>query len=457
MPHELTDQEKIRRLPWFFGHSAANSVFSMLTFFGPVFILFLSELGLPKTRIGFLLSLLPFTGLVALFIAPTVARLGVKRVFVTCWAMRKGVAALLLLTPWVLGEHGPDAAFTLVTAIVAAFAMLRAVAETAWYPWGQEIVPAAMRGRFNGINNLVTMLSGSLALGVSSWVLDHVEGLQRFTLLIGVGVAFGIVCAVLALPIPGGAPGGRAATRYSRAMGEALRGGSFRRFLLYTSLVMVATQALLNAFIPLFMKEQVGLAEGRILWLQVAGYATGLLSGFGWGWQADRRGSKPTLLVAMGLMFLLPICWMVMPRQHELSFAAGLAVAALAGFVSTGWWVCDQRLLYVGIVPPEKRTEYMALYYAWIGLLGGLGPLLAGAALDHFQKLAGRWGPVHVDPYTPLFTAALLMLSAALIAVLGLHSREEATPATALAMLTRRRLPFARRHRPGTPADGGPR
>lgn len=428
MSPQLTDQEKIRRLPWFYGHSAANSMFSMLTFFGPVFILFLDELGLPKTHIGFLLSLLPFTGLVALFIAPTVARLGVKRVFIACWGLRKAVTALLLLTPWVLSRYGADGAFALVTVVMVAFAALRAVAETAWFPWGQEIVPAAMRGRFNGINNCVTMLAGSLALGASSWVLDNVEGLQRFTLLIGVGVLFGVACVVLAVPIPGGAPDQRPSRRHTWAMWQALGDATFRRFLLYTSLVMVATHAVLAAFMPLFMKEQVGLAEGQILWLQVGSYATGLLSGVGWGSLADRRGSKPVLLAVMALFFLLPLCWLAMPRQHELSFAAGLAVAMLAGFASTGWWICDQRLLYVGIVPPEKRTEYMALYYAWIGLMGGLGPLAAGAAIDHFQGLSGRWGPIHVDPYTPLFGATLVMLTVALVAVRGLHSREDPQP-----------------------------
>jgi len=425
MPPEVSDQEKIRRLPWFYAHSAANSMFSMLTFFGPVFVLFLNELGLPKTRIGFLLSLLPFTGLVALFIAPTAARLGVKRVFVICWGLRKAVTALLLFTPWVVARYGSGAAFALVTAVVVTFAALRAVAETAWYPWCQEIVPAGMRGRFNGVNNITTMLAGSLALGAASWVLDHVEGLQRFTLLIGVGVLFGLLCVALSLPIPGGAPGGAPSTRHTRAMGLALADATFRRFLVYTSLVMVATHAVLTAFMPLFMKEQVGLAEGQILWLQVGSYVVGMLSGLGWGGQADRRGSKPVLLMAVGLMFLLPLCWLTMPREHELSFAAGLAVAALAGFASTGWWICDQRLLYVGIVPAAKRTEYMALYYAWIGLVGGVGPLVAGAALDHFGDLSGRWGPIHIDPYAPLFVAALVMLTIALVTVIGLHSREE--------------------------------
>ena len=39
-------------------------------------MLFLNQLGLPKTQIGSLLSLLPFTGISALFIAPSVSRIG---------------------------------------------------------------------------------------------------------------------------------------------------------------------------------------------------------------------------------------------------------------------------------------------------------------------------------------------------------------------------------------------
>ena len=50
MPTTPTDAEKRRRLPWSLAHGAANSVFSQLTFFGPIFVLFLDELGLSKTR-----------------------------------------------------------------------------------------------------------------------------------------------------------------------------------------------------------------------------------------------------------------------------------------------------------------------------------------------------------------------------------------------------------------------
>lgn len=83
IPAPQTDSEKIRRLPWLVAHNTTNNIFCMLTIFGSVFLLFLSQLGFPKTKIGFLLSMLPFCGPVALFIAPLAARAGLKRTFIT--------------------------------------------------------------------------------------------------------------------------------------------------------------------------------------------------------------------------------------------------------------------------------------------------------------------------------------------------------------------------------------
>jgi hypothetical protein len=76
-----SDREKIKALPWNLVHGVLTNIFYLWTFGGSVFLLFLSELGLPKGQIGILLSLFPFSGLVALGFAPVAARLGWKRVF----------------------------------------------------------------------------------------------------------------------------------------------------------------------------------------------------------------------------------------------------------------------------------------------------------------------------------------------------------------------------------------
>ncbi|MEW6755393.1 MAG: HEAT repeat domain-containing protein [Candidatus Latescibacterota bacterium] len=88
-----TEALKLRRLPWVVAHNAANSAFSQLTFFGPVFILFLDDLGLPKTRIGLLLSFLPFAGLLALFLAQVVASGSPDLGPAAAWALGRSGAA----------------------------------------------------------------------------------------------------------------------------------------------------------------------------------------------------------------------------------------------------------------------------------------------------------------------------------------------------------------------------
>lgn len=407
----LTDAEKIRRLPWFYAHSGCNAVFSGLTWFGPVFVLFLNELGLPKTRIGIVLSFLPFSGILALFVASTIARLGVKRVFIVCWGVRKGVTACLLLTPWVLDRSGVDGAFYFVLGCMSVFAVLRAIAETGWYPWAQEIVPPAMRGRMYGINNVIGLLATSTALLAASWILDALPGLLRFRVLIGIGVVSGILCVLFAFAIPGGAPGRLRQTAHWQAMREALADRRLVLYLSYTALALVTMQAVFMAFIPLLMKEEVGLPSSRIVLLEVAGSAVGVLSSYAWGWWTDRTGTRP-LRLALFLMGLLPVLWMLLPRQHAVSFIGALAIACVAGATYNGWWITDQRMLYNEIVPEERRTEYLALYYAWIGLVGGCGPLVAGPLLDACADLRGSWGPVTIDPYTPLLVGSMITITA---------------------------------------------
>jgi len=407
MPEELTDQEKMRKIPWSISFSATSSVFGALTLFGPVFVLFLNELGLPKTRIGFILSLLPFAGLLALFIASSVARIGVKRVFVAFYLMRKIETSLLILTPWVLSRYGNEATFIFVTLVVGAFALCRATAETAIYPWFHEIVPEYFRGRYHGISHIIGLLASALALAAASYVMDNFSGLGRFQILVGAGVAFGLLSVLCVTQVPGGAPRSIEGRKHFGSIRQALGDRDLLLYLLGMGLVLLFIRTVVMSFIPLFMKEQVGLTNGQILLIEVGSYTAGLLSSYLWGWAADHAGSKSVTLLALSLMLILPVWLMLMPRDSQASFLLAASALAISGAASAGWLVGDQRLLYVNVVPFEKRTEYMAIYYAWMGIVGGVGPIIAGAVIDLFQGLEGGWWAFTIDPYTPLFVAGL--------------------------------------------------
>src|SRR5215510_5622964 len=105
---EPTNAEKIRLLHWSYIRNAMNTVYTQFTFFGPGFILFLSELNLNNSQIGLLLSFFPFLGAVSLILTPSVGRFGYKKTWLAFFGARKFITLLLLLVPWVAAKNGPE-------------------------------------------------------------------------------------------------------------------------------------------------------------------------------------------------------------------------------------------------------------------------------------------------------------------------------------------------------------
>src|SRR3954451_18014283 len=125
MLSEPTTVEKLRGIPWSIATNAFNSIFSQLTFFGSVFVLYLDSVGLSKTQIGLVLSLVPFSCVLSILFAPLTAKHGYKRIFVIFYALRKAITALLLLTPWVYWQYGPGSVFLYLATVTGIFAVVR--------------------------------------------------------------------------------------------------------------------------------------------------------------------------------------------------------------------------------------------------------------------------------------------------------------------------------------------
>jgi len=372
---EPTTIEKMRGLRWSIAGDSANAFFVEFTFFGSVFILFLDTLSLSKSQIGIILSLFPFAGLIAPFIAPRVARFGYKRTFITFWSLRKFVTALLLFTPWVYGRLGVEAATLFVGLITAAFALCRATAETGKYPWTQEYVPNQVRGKYSAMDNLFTTIMGIFAVAIAGYVIEHNSELSGFMLLIALGVVIGLVGVWAYSHIPGGAPVSGIVQTKERDIWTAVNDRNFRRYLIGIALMTLATVPM-TSFLPLFMVEEVLLPESRVVLLQNGALIGSLASVFLWGWAADRYGSTPVMLSGVLLRILLPICWLFMPKDSPWSLYAALGIAFLQGVANMGWGIGSARLLFVTVVPTDKKSDYMALYYAWIGVIGGLSQLI---------------------------------------------------------------------------------
>jgi MFS family permease len=437
---EPTTAEKLRGLPWSVAMGGANSVFAQLTLLGWVFVLFLSELGLSKTEIGLLLSMFPLSGVLAPLIGPWAARFGYKRTYLVFFGLRKVVAGLLVLTPVVIARFDSRITLIFVLGVVTTFAVCRAIGETALYPWIQEYVPNSVRGKYSAADNIFATLGAFLAVTTAGYVVGRSADLSRFTVLFAAGVVAGLISVWAGSHIPGGAPG---RTSHRTGLWENLaivgRDADFRRYLVGVGL-MTLTSVPLVSFLPLFVKERLGLSPGRVILVQAGILLGTLVSSFVWGWAADRYGSKPVMLAGVSLAVIMPACWVLTPQRTVLTLPAALAVAFLQGVANIGWLIGSTRMLFVNVVPRQHSSRYMAVYYAWIGITGAVSQMVAGRVLD--GQVLGAFQFLKVDPYTLLFGAGILLPAASFLVLRRVREEEGGLSVLQFAGLFVRGNPF---------------
>ena len=408
---EVTSVRKIGRLSWYLVATLFNSSFTNLTIFGPVFIFFLNDLGLDTARIGVLLALIPFAGVVAPLVATSVSRFGLRRTFVLFWALRKVIFSLILVVPWIIGRWGTDAAFIWVAAIVLGFSLCRATAETGFYPWLQELIPNSIRGKFNAVNSIISTLATMGTSIAASLVIDHMVGLDRYMLLFAFGLAFGFMGVISYAQLPGGEPVRNINPTDSRPqeMRLALHDRNFMHYMLLLAFITIGN-TIGGAFVALYAREQIGLSTGTVVLLSLGASVGALVSSYPLGWASDRYGSRPIMVLGLACSLIGPLGWIMMPRLSPASLPLALLLQFFGTLAGTAWGAGSSRYLFVAAVPPEKKTGYMAVWYAWNAIVSGSGPLIAGWLLAALSNLHGQVVIFTIDRYTPLFLFNALTL-----------------------------------------------
>lgn len=434
---EHDDILKKRRLP--FAITAEGFIHFFTAYaFGPVLLLFFNDLGFSKSRIGFLLSLYPFCGLLSLVVAGAAARLGVKRVHITCFGLRKIAFGLLLITPVFVTRYGTQSVFVFVAAVLLSFGIFRAIGETALLPWNQEYVPMSVRGKYTALCSVVSTCSSVFALSVASYVMTHRSGLSRFMIPMGIGVVIGLIGVGLKFFIPGGKPVDTTSAKKPSYLGQMMvvfKDRQFVRYLVGEGFLTLVRSAL--AFLPLFMRERVGLPENIVVLLTTFQLLGSLLFYYFWGWAADRYGGRPLLLAGIFASAIFPLLWLFLPRSAPLSTYLAITYAFLFGSTSAGVLVGTQHLFFNSVIPPVKKTQYMPVSYACQGIIGGLSPLLAGFVVDYLKDMNILVAGVTFDAYSPLFLASSVLTIAALLFYRGIRQPETVPTGEFLSLFTR--------------------
>ncbi len=409
--NEPTKYDKMRGLPWSISYAALTSVFGQLSFFGSMWVIFLNQLGMNKTQIGLLIAIIPLADVVAIFVGPTIARFGYKRTFLFFWFVRYIFLAIIFFTPYVLTHYGVQAAFIQMTVMMASFCLFRSIGLAALYPWQHEYIPKEIRGKYTALENLSSNFGNILAIVLISVVLGASPEYSRYMLLFAVGGIFGLVSVWMAGHIPGGAPP-KIKTRHRISFVRRLLPLKDKQLFLYLigASLIVLTKEPINAFVPLYMNEKVGLDAGQSVFLQSGTMIGGLVSSFLWGWAADRYGSKPVILSGTMLFATLPVFWLMTPRGgHALSMMIALIIALFQGVALMGWTVGSTHLLFVSVVPAPQRTEYMAVNNAWVGLVTAASQFLGGMVLDLTHGLSGSLLGIPIDAYSVIFFGGIIV------------------------------------------------
>jgi MFS transporter, DHA2 family, multidrug resistance protein len=193
--------------------------------------------------------------------------------------------------------------------------------------------------------------------------------------------------------------------------GEPARGG-----LVLLALILVAAVANLNLAVANVALPDIGKAfdsSQTTLDLIAVGYSLGLAASVLWlGALGDRYGRK--MMLVLGVALSVPACLLAAYAPSDVV----LFIARVVGGLSAGMAYPTTLALITALWEGQPRTRAIALWSALGGAIAALGPLVAGAMLQHFW-----WGSVF------LVTLPLAALALGLAVVLvPAHVNEETEP-----------------------------
>ena len=104
----------------------------------------------------------------------------------------------------------------------------------------------------------------------------------------------------------------------------------------------------------------------------------------------------------------IPLGWLLIPRQSSEAWLLCAVLYLAYGAFANGSAIAAARLVFNSVIPLEKNTGYTAIYYAWLGLIGGITPLLSGKVLNSLSKWQIMAGDLTIDAYSILFILSLV-------------------------------------------------
>jgi MFS family permease len=402
---------------------------------GSPLILFARELGAPAVVLGLLAGLAPLTSSLQLLVAPHAERIGYRKLLLSGWTARVTTLVFLTLLPLSAALLPPATVIALLVAIMVAFTSLRGIATVAWMPWITAIVPRPLRGAYLSRDRTFISIASVGALALSGLLLVGHDSVRAYSVVFGLSFLGGAVSLYFLNRIPEPPADTPAIQPHARTPWRKLwLDGPFVRLLVFSAIVQLCVLST-TTFVTVFVRVEVGLPDGVILWLTAGASLVGILALHLLRRRADVFGSRPFLGVVVLWWIFYYLAWFLL-AAHLVEGAWLIAPALLlaAGFFAATYELALTRLLMNTVGDRPDTTQYFALQSVSVSLVAGIAPILWGWLLDELQHAQWQFGRLTVDGFAVFFGLQWLLLGLVLIAL----EQVKETSATPTAVLLRR-------------------
>ncbi|NOZ33510.1 MAG: MFS transporter [Alphaproteobacteria bacterium] len=418
-----TDYDRIRRLPFLYGFSMLTGA-AILTAVGAPFTLFLTELGFGSDRIGILGGMMPFFQVFGIAFLPLIMRFGSKRVATVAFTARYLFLMLFLAVPFFLPDL--NTVFWILFAAMAAFSMARTIAEAAFVPWSQEIIPRSIRGSISGKLALFYLPVGLLvSYGVKLW-LDAQMGIDRFYGVFVFAIVVGIFGALSLLGLAGGRPGAKHTRGMAafRSLAAPLRDKNFALFLV-SSGTQYLVFLVVDLFLILYFREKFFVPAGQLVVMGSLILIGGAMGSFAGGWLVDRHGSRGVRITTQIAQVIALVGVGLLPAGGGVTIEFLGAIFVVFGALF-GASITAANVYLLNYVPSEVKESYLALAYSVDGIIGGSATFGAGFLIYWLQTNPTTMLGVPLGGYETLFMLCAVVIGISLITY-GLLREEGAT------------------------------
>ena len=400
-----------------------NFLSCMIVMDAPIF-LYADSLGASATVMGLIAGLTPIMVVFQIPAADHVGRVGYKRFITTGWTIRLLFILPLVAVPLLDNRINAQSQLAIVIGALFCFNLVRGIASTGWFPWITGLIPTNARGRYltreNAVDNggsLVSLFLTALILGT------HPSG-QKFAILFAFSLCMGMVSLWFIHKVPDAPVNEEDAVSKQRVpWGEIVNYSPFRK-LLWVTFMWAVVMGGLMAFVVKFLKGPGEMPDNLVLYASIFKFIGGLATLWFMHSRLDRVGSRPLMILALGLWALIIVVRVAMSGGvFDVRFEVICGLSLVMGFAFCMFNMSMTKLA-MATVPEMGKSHFFALYSVVGSLAVGVFPILWGILIDTLAAVDVFWMGLNWNQYSIYFTALLVVMGVVAVLVMRLEEKK---------------------------------